>query len=91
MDRQSIIKEITRIVGPTDFGAWRIGLTHEPEERKTHWKDIEKKDVSCWTIWRGDSLSDAQAIESYFINVRGMIGGGDGNLSPSRTGYIYIF
>jgi hypothetical protein len=92
MIRQDIIKEITAKVVPMDFSAWRIGLTHDPQERRTHWKDIERMDVSCWTIWQTNSLVDAKAIENYFVSVRGMKCATNGdNLSLSKTGFVYIF
>jgi hypothetical protein len=92
MDRQNIIIEITKIVGTTDFGEWRIGLSHEPQERRIHWKDTEKNDVSCWTIWIADSLVDAKAIEQYFVSVKGMKNGSNGDaLSLSKVVFAYIF
>jgi len=39
--------------------------------------------------WKADSLSDAQDIEAYFID-RGMDGGTGGNLSATKTVYVYI-
>jgi hypothetical protein len=92
MTRQDIINEITSKIVPMDFSVWRIGLTHEPHERRKYWKDTERKDVSCWTSWRADSLSDAKAIENYFVSVRGMkcaINGDD--LLHSKTVFAYIF
>jgi hypothetical protein len=92
MDRENIIKEITMLAAPTSFGAWRIGLTHEPQECRAHWKDKEKKDISCWTTWKARSLSDARAIESYFVSVRGMRCATNGDdLSPSKPVFAYIF
>jgi hypothetical protein len=92
MNTQDIIKEITATVVPTSFSAWRIGLTHEPQERKRHWKNVEEKDVSCWTTWRADSLTDAKDVEDYFVGVRGMKSVTNGeDWTLSNTGYVYIF
>ncbi len=72
------------------YSYYRIGLTHDLAERKAYWRDTEKQNVDYWTAWTADSLSDAQDIESLFIN-KGMKGGTGGNLSPTRTVYIYVF
>jgi hypothetical protein len=88
--KSSIIQAINTKVGSSSFSIWRIGLTHTPDERKTYWKDIEKEHVNYWSQWVADSLSDAQDIESHFIN-KGMKGGTGGNLSVSRTVYVYVF
>ena len=39
--------------------------------RKTYWKDTESKDISCWSLWTADLLSDVQYIENYFIKCKG--------------------
>ncbi len=72
------------------YGLWRIGLTHDLAERKHYWKDTEDLSVDYWSDWTADSLSDAQDIESHFIN-KGMKGGSGGNLSASKTVYLYVF
>jgi hypothetical protein len=72
------------------FSAWRIGLTHDLAERKAHWKDTKNQSVTYWTAWEADSLTDAQEIESHFIN-KGMQGGVGGDLSARKTVYVYIF
>jgi hypothetical protein len=91
MTKDSIIQAINTRVGRSDFNAWRIGLTHDLGERKTYWKDTEHQDVFHWTQWTADSLADAQEIESCFSNGKGMKGGTGGDLSPSKTVYVYIF
>jgi hypothetical protein len=91
MTKDSIIQAINTRVGRSDFNAWRIGLTHDLGERKTYWKETEPQDVFHWTQWTADSLADAQEIESYFINGKGMKSGTGGDLSPSKTVYVYIF
>jgi|GEM_PF-6485888 hypothetical protein len=43
--RATIISAINAKVG-TSYSAWRIGLTHDPCERKTYWGQTSKLDVS---------------------------------------------
>ena len=82
MNRQSIIQAITDRVEsakPADYSLWTIGLTYFPNERK---KQRE---------WIADSFSDAQGIESFFINEKGMKGGNIEDFIEQKTVYIYIF
>lgn len=69
---------------------WRVGLTHDPAERKKYWTETEKQSTTAWSHWATDSLSDAQAIEAHFID-KGMKGGTGGDLSAQKTVYVYIF
>lgn len=80
-----------RIKGVAGYPMWRIGLTHDPRERKAYWKDIENENVGCWTLWDANSLSDAQEIERHFIHDKGMKGGVGGDMSHSSATYVYIF
>ena len=68
---------------------WHIGLTHDPGKRKEEHM-IEGKTTTYWKHWEADSLSDAQDIESYFIN-KGMKGGTGGDLNSQQIVYVYIF
>ena len=82
MNRQSIIQAITDRVEsakPVDYSLWTIGLTHFPSERKNPRQ------------WIADSFSDAQAIESFFINEKGMKGGATEELYDHKTVCVYIF
>ena len=82
MNRQSIIRAITErveSVKPADYSLWTIGLTQFPEERKKQRQ------------WIADSLSDAQSIESFFINQKGMKGGTAEDLNEHKTVYVLIF
>ena len=88
MTKSGIIAAINAIV--SKYSAWRIGLTHDLTERKAHWRDTEGLDIKYWKDWQADSLSDAQDIESQFIN-KGMDGGTGGDLSAKKTVYVYIF
>jgi hypothetical protein len=87
--KATIKAEIQSKIG-ANYAAWRIGLTHDLAGRKTYWKDTMGKDVSHWANWTADSLSDAQDIESHFIN-KGTVGGTGGDLSANKTVYVYIF
>ena len=92
MNKASIKQAIVNRVESTKaaYSAWRIGLTHDPDERKQQHEDDEKS-TKYWKQWVADSLSDAEDIESYFINDKGMKGGTGGNLSAHKTVYVYIF
>jgi len=72
------------------YSSWRIGLTHDLADRKRYWKENEKQNVSHWSDWQADSLSDAQDIERHFIN-KGMKGGTGGNLEARYNVYVYVF
>ena len=73
-----------------DYSAWTIGLTHDPEERKQQ-HEADGKSTKYWKQWITNSLSDADHIESYFINTKGMKGGTGGDLSARKTVSVYIF
>lgn len=87
--KASIMQAIQSKVG-LNYSSWRIGLTHDLAERKQYWKDTAKENVAYWSDWTADSLSDAQDIESHFINM-GMKGGAGGALSAYKTVYVYVF
>ena len=89
MTKAKIIEAIQSKVG-TRYELWRIGLTHDLVERKAYWKDTKNENVAYWVDWTADSLSDAQDIEAHFIS-KGMKGGVGGDLSPSKTVYVYVF
>jgi hypothetical protein len=93
MDKKSITQAIIARVESSktvDYSAWTIGLTHDPAERKQE-HEADGKATEYWQQWVADSVSDAQEIESYFINTKGMNGGTGGDLSPRKTVYVYIF
>jgi len=71
---------------PPNFAAWRIGLTHDINQRYEYWNEPEH-----FLYWEADSLQDAQAIESHFINKMNMKGGTGGDLDPRKMTYVYIF
>ena len=87
MKKQEIIDEIEGKI--SKYLLWHIGQTHYPDSRKyEHMK--EGKTITYWKHWETDSLSDAQDIESYFIN-KGMKEGTGGDLHSRETVYVYIF
>lgn len=87
--KSSIIAAIQTKVGSA-YSVWRIGLTHDLDERKAYWKHTKNESVGLWSDWKADSLSDAQDIEAHFIN-KGMKGGTGGDLSPFKAVYVYVF
>lgn len=93
MNKMSITAAITKRVEESKeaiYSVWRIGLTHDPDERKQQHEN-DGKATTHWNQWIADSLSDAEDIESYFINDKGMKGGTGGNLSAGTKVYVYIF
>lgn len=93
MDKQSIANAITARVESSktvNYGAWRIGLTHDPRQRAQEHKS-DGEDIQHWQHWQADSLADAEAIEAHFINTKKMKGGTGGDLNPRSTVYVYIF
>ena len=82
MNRQLITQAITDRVEsakPADYSLWTIGLTQLPNERK-----MQRQ-------WIADSFSDAQGIEAFFINEKGMKGGNIEDLNDHTIVYVYIF
>lgn len=93
MDKKSIKQAIIDRVESSktvEYSAWTIGLTPDPAERKGQHK-ADRKSTTYWKQWVAGSLSDAQDIESYFINTKGMKGGTGDDLSARKTVYVYIF
>jgi len=86
--KATITSEINTTVGSIHT-AYRIGITHDPVERKAYW--TSKGGTTHWKQWETDSLADAQAIESYFIQQKKMKGGEGGDMSASKKTYVYIF
>jgi len=86
--KSTIISEINTKVG-TNHTAYRIGITHDPVERKKYWTSQES--TTYWKQWEADSLSDAQAIETYFIQEKKMKGGEGGDMDSKKKTYVYVF
>jgi hypothetical protein len=87
----TIVTAINARVGTTKYSSWRVGLTHDLQERKSYWKNTERQNVDAWTSYQADSLSDAHDIEAHFIHDKGMKGGTGGDLSANKAVYVYIF
>jgi hypothetical protein len=85
--KATIVSEINTKVGG-NHPLYRIGITNDPVERKKHWTG--KEDTTYWKQWQADSLSDAQAIETYFIQQKKMKGGEGGDVS-AQTRWVYVF
>ncbi len=93
MDKRTIQQAITNRVETSkvaNYSLWTIGLTHDPDERKEQ-HEADGKVTQYWQHWIADSLSDAQNIESFFINQKGMKGGTGGDLNARKIVYVYIF
>ena len=93
MKKQDIIDAIvTRVESSktVNYSQWRVGLTHDPDERKQQHEN-EGRSTKHWKRWQADSVSDAGQIESHFINEKGMKGGTGGDLDARKTVYVYIF
>jgi hypothetical protein len=45
MKKSDIMAAIESKRGTTNYGIWRIGLTHDLSERKAYWRDTEKQNV----------------------------------------------
>jgi hypothetical protein len=91
MQKDAIIAAIEEKVGGFSYSKVRIGITHNPDERKAYWKDTEKQKVYSWTQWLADSLEDAREIEAHFIHEKKMEGGTGGDMTPGEPTYVYIF
>lgn len=81
-----IISAINGKVGSTNYSIWTIGVTDDPETRKSqHSNDGE--DVKYWGHWKTDSETVGRDVEKHFLD-KGMKGdtGGGGN-----AGYVYVF
>jgi hypothetical protein len=66
----------------TLYSAWTIGVTDDPDRRKT-----EHGDPAAWMQWKADSEVAARNVEKYFLD-KGMKGGGGGG---GKADYVYIF
>jgi hypothetical protein len=73
---------------PKPYTAWRIGITNDPDGCKKEWAKTEE--VYAWGQYPADSLEDAQAIESHFIDKK-MKRATSSPPSGSSAVYVYIF
>jgi hypothetical protein len=93
MNKQQIVMGINARVSAfgDPYNTWKIGLTHNTAEREKYWRDIAQKDIARWTQWAADSLAEAQAIERYFLNDKGMTGGAAVDLYENKPVFVYVF
>lgn len=98
MNEQDIIDEIKKKVSsvgikgksnPTlteRYPSWYIGITDNPEERKSSHKS-NGKDVRHWRSWPASSGANARNVEKRFLDL-GMRGDTGGGRNPK---YVYIY
>lgn len=98
MNEPDIIHEIDKkvssvgIKGKTNptlaerYPYWYIGVTDNPDERKSGHKS-NGKDVTHWRSWPASSEAIARSVERYFKD-SGMDGGTGGGKNPT---YVYIY
>lgn len=79
---ESIKRAIARIAGG-DYSKWTIGVTDDPARRRS-----QHGNPKIWRDWNANTENVARRIEAYFINNKGMKGGGGG---PGGANYVYIF
>ena len=90
---RAIKQHLSGYKSPDDqYNKWRIGITHDLEERRAHHKR-NGRDVSAWEHWEAGSLGVAQNVENYFLNEveNGMTGGTGGDMDDRKTTWVYVF
>ncbi len=74
------------------YSAWTIGITGDLETRKK-----AHDNPKYFKSWEADSLTVAQAVETYFINdfpakeSERMKGGTGGDIDGRKTIHVYIY
>lgn len=86
MKKSDIISEMNSKVGNSSYSSWTIGVTDDPETRRTQHQN-DGNNVSSWKHWKTDSEQDGRDIEAHFLG-KGMKGGTGG---AGKAGYVYIF
>lgn len=81
-----IVKAIEQRVHGSKYSEWTIGITNDPDRRRSEHKN-DGKDTTRWTPWRADNEQVARDVEKRFQD-RGMKGGGGGGENPN---FVYIF
>ena len=69
---------------------WRIGITNDPVEAKRYWTEERNENTRHWSEWQADSLSDARALEEYFIE-KGMKRGSTGVAVEEGEPWVFVF
>jgi hypothetical protein len=86
MNESEIMQAIKQKVGTTEYKIWTIGITDNPERRKSQ-HDTEGKNTTHWKDWKADNESIARNVEKYFLD-KGMKGSTGGGEHPT---YVYVF
>lgn len=86
MKKSDIIDEIKNKVGSSGYSVWTIGVTDEPDTRKSK-HETDGENVNQWKHWKTESETEGRTIEEFFID-KGMKGGKGGG---GKAGYVYIF
>lgn len=82
MKERDIKIAIQRVVGKTRYSSWTIGITDDPDQRRS-----QHGNPKHWHHWRANTATMARNVEDYFLD-KGMKGGPRGGKSPN---YVYIF
>jgi len=86
MQESEIIAAIQAKVGSTRYGIWTIGITDDPQRRRTEHEN-NREDTKHWSDWKADTEAIARTVEQYFLD-KGMKGGTGGGEHPT---YVYVF
>jgi len=86
MQELEIVQEIEQKVGKTDYKIWTIGITDDPERRKSE-HNSEGENTTYWKDWKADTETIARNIEKHFLD-KGMKGKTGGGEHPT---YVYVF
>jgi hypothetical protein len=86
MQESEIIEAIQHKIGSTDPKIWTIGITDDPERRKTE-HDGRGENTKYWKDWKADTETIARNVEQHFLG-KGMKGGPGGGERPT---YVYVF
>ena len=86
---RAIAEEIIHMV-MGNYAAWRIGITHAPEQRKDSWAS-RGYNVSRWRQYPVPSHEEAWQLYRYFTRDRGILRDRPVNLDPEKPVFIYVF
>lgn len=88
MTTQSIINEIERKVGVTNYSLWSIGVTNDPSSAKALFDDIDGN-TRFWSFWETNNPDDVKNIINYF-GTKGMRLMGITSVNGDSR-YIYVY
>ena len=82
-NRDEVIASVERnLVRMHEYTHWKIGLAADAEARQR-----ELDYPSFWRYWHADTIDDARAVISHFVD-KGMKSDGEHGKTPS---YVYLF